>query len=129
MTSSLSKYVFLFFILIGFPQTLTASSPQKLIIKPSVCMVKTLGDTCRMTVKVMWQHDQYIDACLYQNESQLTCWKNVKAIDKNIDINLAQDMAFTLKNEQQVFAFQEIKINTVYSKKYRRRLRANWSFF
>ncbi len=129
MTSSIWKNVIILFLLSGFSQSLAASSTTKLIIKPSVCMINKLGDTCQMTVKVMWHNDQPIDACLFQNGSRLTCWQNVHEINTEIDISLDQDMKFTLENDQQVFASQQIKINTAIPKKYRRRLRANWSFF
>jgi len=129
MTSSLCKNIVFLFMLSGFSQSFAASSTTKLIIKPSVCMVNKLGDSCQMTVKVMWHNNQSIDACLFQNDLRLTCWQNVHEINTEIDISLDQDMIFTLKNEQQVFANQHIKINAALPKKYRRRLRANWSFF
>jgi len=129
MTSSVWKLVFVLFVLSGFSQSLAASSTNKLIIKPSVCMVKRLGDSCQMTVKVMWHNEDFIDACLFQNDLRLTCWENVNDINREIDISLDQDMKFTLKNDQQIFAYQQIKINTALPKKYRRRLRADWSFF
>jgi len=129
MTSSVWKLVFVLFVLSGFSQSLAASSTNKLIIKPSVCMVERLGDSCQMTVKVMWHNEDFIDACLFQNDLRLTCWENVNDINREIDISLDQDMKFTLKNDQQIFAYQQIKINTALPKKYRRRLRADWSFF
>lgn len=133
MTSSNWKnvvYSFIFMLtLIGFSQSLSAASTTELIIKPSVCMVNKLGDSCQMRVKVKWHNAQPIDACLFQNNLSLTCWKGVREINTELNISLAQDMVFTLKNEQQLFASQQIKINTALPKKYRRRLRANWSFF
>ena len=129
MTSSIWKKIVFILILSGFSQSLAASSTSKLIIKPSVCMVKKLGDICQMTVRVMWHNDKAIDACLFQNDSRLTCWQNVQHINTEIDITLDQNMIFTLKNDQQVFAYQQIKINSAVPKKYRRRLRADWSFF
>jgi hypothetical protein len=128
MTSNKINIIFLL-VLSGLPQSVAASSKTKLIIKPTVCMVKRLGDTCQMTVKVSWQSDQIIDACLFQNDLRLTCWQNVSDINTDIDIDLDQDMLFTLKNDQQIFANQNVKINTALPNKYRRRLRANWSFF
>ena len=92
-------------------------------------MVKKPGDSCQMTVTVQWQNDNPIDACLYQNDARLTCWQNAHNINTKIDISLEQDMLFTLKNDQNIFATQQIKINTALPTKYRRRLRADWSFF
>jgi len=129
MTSSNLKNILFFLILSCFSQNLAASSTTKLLIKPAVCMVKIPGDTCKMKVKVIWQNAQLINACLFQNNLRLKCWQNVDEISTTIDIYLDQDMLFTLKNDQQIFAEQQIKINTAIPNKYRRRLRANWSFF
>ena len=129
MTSSRWKAVvcLIFFGLVLQP--LSASSTSQLIIKPSVCMVKKLGDSCTMKVKVIWQNTQPIDACLFQDDLRLKCWKNILDINDDLEISLDQNMKFTLKNNENVLAFQHIKINTALPKKYRRRLRADWSFF
>lgn len=129
MTSSLYRWVICFVLLVGFSQNLAASPAAELIIRPSVCMINKLGDTCSMKVKVTWHNAQAVNACLYQNDLQLKCWEKVDNINTDIDITLDQDMNFILKNDQHIFANQYIKINTALPKKYRRRLRANWSFF
>lgn len=92
-------------------------------------MVKSPGDSCQMTVTVQWQNNEPIDACIFQNDTRLNCWEKAYKINTKMDISLEQDMMFTLKNEQQIFATQQIKVNTALPTKYRRRLRADWSFF
>ena len=129
MPSSNWKNILFLLILFSFSQSLFAAATTKLIIKPSICMVKNPGDTCQMNVNVIWQSKELINACLFQNDLRLTCWQDVSDINTNMNIYLDQDMLFTLKNDQQTFAFQHIKINTALPAKYRRRLRANWSFF
>ena len=129
MTSNRWK-VIIYLLVCGLVlQPLSASSTSQLIIKPSVCMVKKLGDSCTMKVKVIWQNTQPIDACLFQDDLRLKCWKNILDINDDLEISLDQNMKFTLKNNENVLAFQHIKINTALPKKYRRRLRADWSFF
>ena len=129
MTSSRLKTIV--YLLVGglVFQPLSASSTSQLIIKPSVCMVKKLGDSCKMKVKVIWQNIHPIDACLFQNDLRLRCWKKTLDINADLEISLDQDMKFTLKNSQKILAYQHIKINTALPKKLRRRLRADWSFF
>ncbi|MFT5759034.1 MAG: hypothetical protein ACI9LM_003783 [Alteromonadaceae bacterium] len=129
MTSSLWKVIIYLFVFSGFLKPVAASSTNPLIIRPSVCMVKKSGDSCLMTVNVMWHNDQPTDACLFQNDERLACWQNVSNIDTELDISLDQDMKFILKNDDKILAYQQIKINTALPKKYRRRLRADWSFF
>lgn len=129
MTSSVYKNTFIFVILSSFFPVLSAASMPKLKIKPSVCMVKNSGDSCQMTVTVQWQNDEPINTCLFQNDSRLHCWENILSINTKIDISLEQDMLFTLRNEQTILATQQIKVNTALPTKFRRRLRADWSFF
>jgi len=129
MTSNRWK-VIIYLLVCGLVlQPLSASSTSQLIIKPSVCMVKKLGDSCTMKVKVIWQNTQPIDACLFQDDLRLKCWENILDINADLEISLDQNMKFTLKNNENVLAYQHIKINTALPKKYRRRLRADWSFF
>ncbi|WP_164718129.1 DUF3019 domain-containing protein [Colwellia sp. Arc7-635] len=129
MTSSIYKAtVYLFLCSLVF-QPLSASSTNQLIIKPSVCMVKKLGDSCQMKVKVIWHNTYPVDACLFQNDLRLICWENTQDINADIHISLDQDMKFILKQNEKILAYQQIKINTILPKKYRRRLRADWSFF
>jgi hypothetical protein len=129
MTSNRWK-VIIYLLVCGLVlQPLSASSTSQLIIKPSVCMVKKLGDSCTMKVKVTWRNTQPIDACLFQDDLRLKCWENTLDINDDLEISLVQDMKFTLKNNENVLAYQHIKINTALPKKYRRRLRADWSFF
>jgi hypothetical protein len=126
-----SRWKTIVYLLVGglVFQPLSASSTRQLIIKPSVCMVKKLGDSCKMKVKVIWQNTHPIDACLFQNDLRLRCWKKTLDINADLEISLDQDMKFTLKNSEKILAYQHIKINTALPKKYRRRLRADWSFF
>jgi hypothetical protein len=129
MTSSLWKTIIYLLVCGLVLQPLAASSTSQLIIKPSVCMVNKIGDSCKMKVKILWQNTQPIDACLFQDDLRLKCWKNTLDINTDLEISLDQDMKFTLKNNEKVLAYQHIKINTTLPKKYRRRLRADWSFF
>jgi hypothetical protein len=129
MTSRLWKTIIYLLVCGLVLQPLSASSTSQLIIKPSVCMVKRIGDSCKMKVKVMWQNTHPIDACLFQDDLRLRCWENTLDINDNLEISLDQNMKFILKHNEKVLAFQHIKINTALPKKYRRRLRADWSFF
>ncbi len=129
MTSSQWKVIIYMLVLGLLFQPLSASSTSQLIIKPSVCMVKKLGDSCKMKVKIIWQNTQPIDACLFQNDLRLRCWKEILDINEDLEISLDQDMKFTLKNREKILAYQHIKINTALPKNLRRRLRADWSFF
>jgi hypothetical protein len=99
-------------------------------IKPLVCIVKKPGDACSMTATVSWQSPKAINSCLYQGITKVACWLNQKKIKAVIEINIEENMEYTLKDDNHhIIAKQLITINSSLSKKYRRRLRAGWSLF
>jgi len=102
----------------------------KFSIKPLVCIVKKPGDVCSMTATVSWQSPKNINSCLYQGINKVTCWHNKKKIKSVIEINIEENMEYTLRGDNhQIIAKQLISINSSLAKKYRRRLRAGWSLF
>ncbi|MBQ4837935.1 MULTISPECIES: DUF3019 domain-containing protein [Pseudoalteromonas] len=109
-----------------------AQQPNKatLKIKPVVCMVKSIGQVCEMTIAVDWTIPSAQDVCLYKDNAPLQCWKNQRKARTNISIAISEDMSFSLRNENMhVLAEQKVKINAAASRKYRRKLKSDWSFF
>jgi len=99
-------------------------------IKPLVCIVKKPGDACSMTATVSWQSATVINSCLYQGITKVACWLNKKKVKAVIEINIEENMEYTLRDDNhQIIAQQLITINSSLAKKYRRRLRAGWSLF
>ncbi|CAM4128039.1 DUF3019 domain-containing protein [Pseudoalteromonas byunsanensis] len=108
----------------------TLTNAPNLEIKPITCIVRQLGELCKMTVKVNWQAPHPIDACLYQEETKMQCWHGKKSVVEKLDISLQKNMTFRLINsEQVVLAQQVIKVNAAMSSQYRRRLKTDWSIF
>jgi len=106
------------------------SNELKFSIKPLVCIVKKPGDICSMTATVSWQSAKHINSCLYQGITKVACWLNKKKIKSVIEINIEENMEYTLRDDNhQIIAQQLISINSSLAKKYRRRLRAGWSLF
>ncbi|AOT11004.1 DUF3019 domain-containing protein [Pseudoalteromonas luteoviolacea] len=102
----------------------------KLEIKPMVCMVKSMGQICEMTVSVDWAIQAPENVCLFKNNTSLQCWKDKRKAKANINISISEDMIFSLKNEKMhVLATQKVKINAAANRKYRRKLKSDWSFF
>ncbi|WP_046003993.1 DUF3019 domain-containing protein [Pseudoalteromonas rubra] len=113
-------------------QTVQAKSepPPLFEIKPQVCMVKTQGQTCQMTIRVNWHHSESENLCLYQSDTQLHCWKNSQQGSVKLAVKLAQNMEFSLKDpHKNTLAKKTIKVNAVVSTKYRRKLKTDWSLF
>ena len=99
-------------------------------IKPLVCIVKKPGDACSMTATVSWQAPKAINSCLYQGITKVDCWLKQKTIKAVIEINIEENMVYTLKDDNHhIIAKQLITINSSLAKKYRRRLRSGWSLF
>jgi hypothetical protein len=102
----------------------------ELSLTPIACFVKESGDICNITIKVNWQSGIPINTCLYQNNKQIHCWLDTRRATKKITVSLSENMVFSLlADNNEIYAQQHVSIATSTSKKYRRRLRADWSFF
>lgn len=102
----------------------------ELSLTPLACFVKKMGDVCHLTVKVNWQSKTPLNACLYQNSEKQHCWTDTHKAAKKIKVSLSKNMQFTLQGDNnEVYAQQNVSIAASTSKKYRRRLRADWSLF
>lgn len=100
------------------------------LIKPLTCVVRQLGESCQMTVNIHWQNNQAIDACLYQEESKLRCWEQQEQVQEKLEITLSQSMSFRLIDSHgSLLAQQMVSVNATVSKRYRRKLKTDWSFF
>ena len=115
---------------------LAKSKPQdkKLInfeIQPKICIAKEVGDTCTMTVKLAWQAESPMNLCLTQDQTKLKCWQQQLAVTDTVEIKVSQQSQFALVEQKtnDVVAAQKIKINYQINKRYRRRLRSEWSIF
>jgi len=124
--------IFLFFCAVSFAAVANTENSNNVTfsIKPLVCIVKKPGDVCSMTVTVSWQSTKNINSCLYQSKIKVVCWLNKKNIKSVMEINIEENMEYTLRDDNhQIIAQQLISINSSLAKKYRRRLRAGWSLF
>ncbi|MBQ4811601.1 DUF3019 domain-containing protein [Pseudoalteromonas luteoviolacea] len=105
-------------------------SNAELKVKPMICMVKSIGQICEMTIAIQWQTATAQDVCLYQDKQQLKCWQGTHQAKAKLNISLEQDMTFSLKNARmETLASQKVKVNAALSRKYRRKLKSDWSFF
>ncbi|KAF7764726.1 hypothetical protein PCIT_b0778 [Pseudoalteromonas citrea] len=83
-----------------------------------------------MTVNIQWKNQNQIDACLYQEKNKLRCWQQTDKVKEQLQITLAQSMRFSLLDLQgSLLATQTVKVNAAVSKRYRRKLKTDWSFF
>ncbi|KZN43841.1 DUF3019 domain-containing protein [Pseudoalteromonas luteoviolacea] len=106
------------------------NSKAELKVKPMICMVKSIGQICEMTIAIQWQTTTAQDVCLYQDTQQLKCWQDTQQAKAKLNISLEQDMTFSLKNARmETLTSQKVKVNAALSRKYRRKLKSDWSFF
>ena len=133
MTIKGFSLVLLFVGIFVVPKSFSSDIPEnnvKLSLTPLACFVKNIGDVCHLTIKVNWQSQVPIQACLFQNNEKMHCWQDTKNASKRIEISLSENMKFTLLGDNnEIYAQQHVSISASTSKKYRRRLRADWSLF
>ena len=108
----------------------TTDARVQLTIQPLTCVVRNQGDNCQMTINAKWQSEQAIDVCFFQDEQLLLCWQRKNFADQQFNVSLNSDMIFSLKLANgELVAQQKVQVNSSSSTQYRRRLRAQWSFF
>ncbi len=100
-------------------------------LQPNICVTKQVGDVCKMKAKLNWQTSAPMSLCLLQNEQTVKCWDQKNIIQEPINIELIKQSNFTLLEQysQKPLAQQTLKINYQTHKRYRRRLRSEWSIF
>lgn len=105
-------------------------SDNLLAVTPKICIVEQVGDSCEVRLTVQWQSLLPLSHCLYQNEQENVCWYNQKQVSQAFIFEINQNQFFSLRDHKnQVLAAQQVQLNTHVPKKYRRRLRADWSLF
>ncbi|MBL4764662.1 MAG: DUF3019 domain-containing protein [Colwellia sp.] len=133
MTIKMFSLVLLLLSVFVIPKSLSSNTPSndvELSLTPLACFVKTIGDVCHLTIKVSWQSASPINACLYQNVEKVHCWSAKSKVTKKIMVSLSESMIFSLKGDNnEIYTQQQVAIAASTSKKYRRRLRADWSLF
>lgn len=104
--------------------------PHSLVIKPITCVVKSLGDACQMKASVIWQSSESQDVCLFQDKQQLKCWAKQNQVSEMVNVTLDKTMVFSLRDtKQRTLVEQTIKVHALSSRKYRRKLKSDWSLF
>lgn len=110
--------------------TQTASITQ-FTVTPKTCMAPKKGDPCPMAVSVQWQATSAIKACFYQDKVALHCWSKANSGAIKIPIKLLDETEFSLVDAttKQQLVSNKVTIQYAKPKKFRRRLRAEWSIF
>lgn len=133
MTIRIFSLLLLVVSILVVPKCFSSNTPNnnvELSLTPLACFVKTIGDVCHLTIKVNWQSLTPINACLYQDFKKIHCWSDTKKAAKKIKVSLSENMVFSLQDDNdKIYTQQHVAIAASTSKKYRRRLRADWSLF
>lgn len=99
-------------------------------IKPITCVVKSLGEACQMKANVTWQSTMPQSVCLFQDKQQLKCWVKQNQVSEMLDVTLDKTMVFSLRDKKQnILVEKTIKVHALSSRKYRRKLKSDWSLF
>lgn len=129
------RYLLIIILLAVFPSLANTEQQSTLLVnfqlQPNICITREVGDSCAMTVKVNWQTSDPVNLCLQQNDKQIKCWQQQQQVQESIVIGLQKQSTFTLidQDKQTLLAKQIVKINYQTTKRFRRRLRSEWSIF
>ena len=129
------RYLLMTILFSSIPALAKAKQQSDLLLnfqlQPNICISKQVGDSCAMTIKLNWQTVTPINLCLMQNDKTIKCWQNQQQVTEAIAIELQKQSTFTLIDQvnQLPLAQQTMKINYQTSKRFRRRLRSEWSIF
>ena len=112
------------------PSIAIANTEIVFSISPSTCVVNVAGDACNKPLQLKWQTPVVANYCLYSNKKQIKCWQSQQRISETLILKIKDSTVFELMNEQhQVIAHTKVSVNSTTSKRFRRRLRADWSVF
>lgn len=99
-------------------------------IQPQVCIVKQIGEPCKLATTVQWETTEVMKVCLMQQGKVLQCWEDKQKIREKLALVLHQSTSLDLVNaHQDKLASELLEVNAVNPKQRRRRLRPAWSLF
>ena len=103
----------------------------RLTIKPTQCVSLRQGQSCFVTVDISWQMAKIGEYCLYSTEqtTPLKCWLNIDAGQFIQDIELKENVTFTLKvlNDTRPIVSEVLELAWVY--KTQRLSHSSWRVF
>jgi hypothetical protein len=103
----------------------------RLTIKPTQCVSLRQGQSCFVTADISWQVAKTDDYCLYSTEkiTPLKCWLSVNAGHFIEDIELKENITFTLKaqNDTRSIVSEVLELAWVY--KAQRLSHSSWRVF
>lgn len=112
------------------PVNATARLKTVLSISPSTCVVNLSGDACNKPLQINWQATAVANYCLYGNKQRIKCWQSKQDVSETLVFKIRGSTVFELINEQQqIIAHTKVSVKSATSKRFRRRLRADWSVF
>ena len=99
-------------------------------VMPQICIVAKMGQNCSIKITATWSSKVALDVCLLHNKQKEHCWLNQTQGQFNMTLNVNKATVLALTNsDNEVVASANIIINAAAPSRYRRRLRAAWSFF
>ncbi|WP_435276703.1 DUF3019 domain-containing protein [Psychrobium sp. nBUS_13] len=112
------------------PQNAMASPQTVFSISPSTCVVNLSGDACNKPLQINWKTPVIANYCLYGNKQRIKCWQSKQRVSETLVFKIRDSTIFELINEHnQVIAHTKVSVKSATSKRFRRRLRADWSVF
>ncbi|EWH08519.1 hypothetical protein DS2_16966 [Catenovulum agarivorans DS-2] len=99
-------------------------------VKPLVCIVERLGQSCKMQALFRWQYTPEQPLCIWQDDTKLFCTTATgKKQRKNWTVELKQSTVFSCRVNDHIVAKQTVEVAGLNPPQYRRRLHSDWSLF
>ncbi|MFC0116522.1 DUF3019 domain-containing protein [Pseudoalteromonas xiamenensis] len=99
-------------------------------LTPRICIVPEQKVTCSMQVSVEWDFNQEGSYCLFLEEVPMKCWYTVSRIKESFDITFSNNDLVALKSKQgNTIKTEKLRVVSATSRKFRRKLKNDWSIF
>ncbi|MFD2167822.1 DUF3019 domain-containing protein [Thalassotalea euphylliae] len=100
-------------------------------LEPNTCMSQEQDAPCPFTLSARWELNQKADVCLVLGDEQLSCWSQQKSNYFQRQTLLTKTSELRLVNQATGEVIHRELVTILYSnpKRFRRRLRSQWSLF
>ncbi|WP_158966385.1 DUF3019 domain-containing protein [Paraglaciecola sp. L3A3] len=117
------------FFVSGFLSIEAAAITPQWTVQPNVCIAKSVGDSCQITITITAHNIPSGEHCLYLDNQQISCI-SASVFKQKAQISLVHNTRLELKNQkQETILSKQLSIKYQDAPPLRRRIRNPWSLF
>ncbi|GAA0374539.1 hypothetical protein GCM10009092_43460 [Bowmanella denitrificans] len=95
-------------------------------VKPSVCIVKELGEACQLQLDIQIWGDLPPDSCLFLSDEQLQCWQTPRQHIR-LSLSYSEDSVISMRQDDRDLLTETLEVKALSA--VRQRVRKPWSLF